>query len=52
MPRFLGMCDRVLVMHEGKMTGILDRTEANRNHYAVSDNSNNWRKSSMNDKPQ
>ncbi len=28
MPEVLGMCDRVLVMHEGKMTGILDRKEA------------------------
>lgn len=28
MPEILGMCDRVMVMHEGKMTGILDRAEA------------------------
>ena len=28
MPEVLGMCDRVLVMHEGKMTGILSREEA------------------------
>ncbi len=29
MPEVLGMSDRVLVMHEGRMTGILDRAEAN-----------------------
>ena len=28
MPEILGMCDRILVMHEGKMTGILDRANA------------------------
>ncbi|MDO5702460.1 MAG: sugar ABC transporter ATP-binding protein [Lachnospiraceae bacterium] len=28
MPEVLGMSDRVLVMHEGEMTGILDRSEA------------------------
>ncbi len=28
MPEILGMSDRVLVMHEGEMTGILDRSEA------------------------
>lgn len=28
MPEILGMCDRILVMHEGKMTGIIDRAEA------------------------
>ena len=28
MPEVLGMSDRVLVMHEGEMTGILDRKEA------------------------
>ena len=28
MPEILGMCDRILVMHEGKMTGIVDRAEA------------------------
>ncbi len=28
MPEVLGMCDRVLVMHEGRMTGILSREEA------------------------
>ena len=28
MPEVLGMSDRILVMHEGRMTGILDRSEA------------------------
>lgn len=28
MPEVLGMADRVLVMHDGKMTGIVDREEA------------------------
>ncbi len=28
MPEVLGMSDRIAVMHEGRMTGILDRTEA------------------------
>jgi len=28
MPELLGMCDRIIVMHEGKITGCLDRTEA------------------------
>ncbi len=28
MPEILGMSDRVLVMHEGEMTGILERSEA------------------------
>ncbi len=28
MPEVLGMSDRILVMHEGRMTGILDRAEA------------------------
>jgi inositol transport system ATP-binding protein len=28
MPEILGMSDRILVMHEGKCTGILDRAEA------------------------
>ncbi len=28
MPEILGMCDRVLVMYEGKMTGIIDREDA------------------------
>ncbi|MBE7201708.1 MAG: sugar ABC transporter ATP-binding protein, partial [Parafilimonas terrae] len=28
LPEVLGMSDRVLVMHEGRMTGILDRAEA------------------------
>ena len=27
MPEVLGMSDRVMVMHEGKLTGILDRSE-------------------------
>ena len=28
MPEVLGMCDRILVMHEGRLTGILNRSEA------------------------
>lgn len=28
LPEILGMCDRIMVMHEGKMTGVLDRSEA------------------------
>lgn len=28
MPELLGVCDRILVMHEGRMTGILSREEA------------------------
>jgi inositol transport system ATP-binding protein len=28
MPEILGMCDRVLVMHEGRQTGIIDRADA------------------------
>lgn len=28
LPEVLGMSDRILVMHEGRMTGILDRSEA------------------------
>ncbi|ACB96392.1 sugar ABC transporter ATP-binding protein [Beijerinckia indica] len=28
MPEVLGMSDRIMVMHEGRMTGILDRSEA------------------------
>ncbi|SNY91680.1 inositol transport system ATP-binding protein [Cohaesibacter sp. ES.047] len=28
MPEVLGMSDRIMVMHEGKLTGILDRSEA------------------------
>jgi ABC-type sugar transport system ATPase subunit len=28
LPEVLGMCDRIMVMHEGKVTGILDRKEA------------------------
>jgi len=28
MPEILGMSDRILVMHEGRVTGILDRSEA------------------------
>ena len=28
MPELLGMCDRILVMHEGKNKGILDRNDA------------------------
>jgi inositol transport system ATP-binding protein len=29
MPEILGMSDRIMVMHEGRATGILDRSEAN-----------------------
>ncbi|MTE01890.1 ATP-binding cassette domain-containing protein [Paracoccus sp. YIM 132242] len=29
LPEVLGMSDRIMVMHEGHMTGILDRSEAN-----------------------
>jgi methyl-galactoside transport system ATP-binding protein/inositol transport system ATP-binding protein len=29
LPEVLGMADRVLVMHEGKITGIIDRKDAN-----------------------
>jgi inositol transport system ATP-binding protein len=29
LPEVLGMSDRILVMHEGHMTGILDRKDAN-----------------------
>ena len=28
MPEVLGMSDRILVMHEGRCTGIIDRAEA------------------------
>jgi inositol transport system ATP-binding protein len=28
MPEVLGMSDRIMVMHEGKVTGFLDRSEA------------------------
>jgi len=28
LPEVLGMSDRVMVMHEGRVTGILDRSEA------------------------
>ncbi len=28
LPEVLGMSDRVMVMHEGRMTGILDRKDA------------------------
>jgi len=28
MPEVLGMCDRILVMHEGRMTGIVERKDA------------------------
>ena len=28
MPEVLGMSDRVAVMHQGRITGILDRSEA------------------------
>ena len=29
MPEVLGMSDRIAVLHEGRLTGILDRAEAN-----------------------
>ena len=29
LPEVLGMSDRIMVMHEGHMTGILDRKDAN-----------------------
>ena len=29
MPEILGMSDRIMVMHEGTVAGILDRDEAN-----------------------
>jgi inositol transport system ATP-binding protein len=28
MPEVLGMSDRIMVMHEGRATGFLDRAEA------------------------
>jgi inositol transport system ATP-binding protein len=28
LPEVLGMSDRILVMHEGRMTGIVDRKDA------------------------
>jgi inositol transport system ATP-binding protein len=28
MAELLGMCDRIIVMHEGRMTGTLERSEA------------------------
>jgi ribose transport system ATP-binding protein/inositol transport system ATP-binding protein len=28
MPEILGMSDRIMVMHEGRVTGFLDRAEA------------------------
>ena len=28
MPEILGMSDRIMVMHEGRLTGILDRGKA------------------------
>ena len=38
MPEILGMCDRILVMHEGRQTGIIDRSIATQEvimHYAT-----------------
>ena len=29
MPEVLGMSDRIMVVHEGRVTGFLDRDEAN-----------------------
>lgn len=40
MPEILGMCDRILVMHEGKQTGIVDRADASQElimQYATTD---------------
>jgi methyl-galactoside transport system ATP-binding protein/inositol transport system ATP-binding protein len=40
MPEILGMCDRILVMHEGRQTGIIDRCDATQERimeYATSD---------------
>ncbi|HEY9348338.1 MAG TPA: D-xylose ABC transporter ATP-binding protein, partial [Inquilinus sp.] len=28
LPEILGMSDRIMVMHQGRVTGILDRSEA------------------------
>lgn len=30
LPEILGMSDRVMVMHEGRITGILEKDEADR----------------------
>jgi ABC-type sugar transport system ATPase subunit len=38
MPEIIGMCDRILVMHEGRLTGVIDRSEATQErimHYAT-----------------
>ena len=35
LPEILGMSDRVMVMHGGRITGILDKEEADRNHFVV-----------------
>lgn len=38
LPEILGMCDRIVVMHEGRITGELDgkdATEVNVLHYAM-----------------
>jgi ABC-type sugar transport system ATPase subunit len=38
MPEIVGICDRVIVMHEGVITGELNRDEANQENimkYAV-----------------
>ena len=43
LPEVLGMADRILVMHEGKMTGILGREEASQElimKYATGDSKN------------
>ena len=29
LPEVLGMADRIMVMHEGEVTGIVDRKDAN-----------------------
>ena len=35
LPEILGMSDRVMVMHEGRITGIPEKDEADRNHFVV-----------------
>lgn len=43
MPEIVGLCDRVMVMHEGKMVGELDGNEITQDHIiaSISTNSNN-----------
>ncbi len=35
LPEILGMSDRVMVMHEGRITGIRKKTKPTRNHFVV-----------------